>query len=42
MERFRAMVAASGDPSQTALMSPERMRESQRLMSYQLAEAVVS
>lgn len=41
MERFRQLVAASGDASQSALMSPERMRESQRLMSYQLAEAVV-
>jgi len=41
MERFRQLVAASGDPSQSALISPERMRESQRLMSYKLAEAVV-
>ena len=42
MERFRQLLAASGDPAQSALMSPERMREQQRLMSYQLAEAVVS
>ena len=41
MERFRQMAAASGDPSQAGLMSPERIRESRRLMSYQLAEAVV-
>jgi hypothetical protein len=42
MERFRQLLAASGDPSQSALMSPERMREQQRVMSYQLAEAVVA
>ena len=41
MERFRQLLAASGDPAQSALISPERIRESQRLMSYQLAEAVV-
>lgn len=42
MERFRQMIAASGNPSQAALLSPERMRERQRVMSYQLAEAVVT
>ncbi len=42
MERFKQLLAASGDPAQSALMSPERMREQQRLMSYQIAEAVVS
>jgi methyltransferase (TIGR00027 family) len=41
MERFRQIVAASDNPDQAALMSPERMRQQQRLMSYQLAEAVV-
>jgi methyltransferase (TIGR00027 family) len=41
MERFRQLVATSGDASQSALMSSERVRESQRLMSYKLAEAVV-
>ena len=42
MERFRQTIAAADNPSQAALMSPERMREQQRLMSYQLAEAVVT
>jgi methyltransferase (TIGR00027 family) len=42
MDRFRQMMAASGNANHAALMSPERMREQQRLMSYQLAEAVVT
>ena len=42
MEHYRQLLAASGDPAQRALMSPERMREQGRLMSYKLAEAVVS
>jgi len=37
MERLREM----GDAAQSALMDPERVRQQQRLMSYQLAEAVV-
>lgn len=41
MERFRQLMASSGQPNQSALMSPEWVREQQRLMSYQLAEAIV-
>jgi len=41
MERFRQLMAASGQTNQSVLMSPERMREQQRVMSYQLAEAIV-
>jgi methyltransferase (TIGR00027 family) len=41
MERYRQMLAASGNPAHTAMLSPERMREQQRIMSYQIAEAVV-
>lgn len=38
MERLREI----GDAGQSALMDPERVRQQQRLMSYQLAEAVVA
>ena len=39
---YRAMIAAPTSPEAQQQMSPERMREQQRLSAYHLAEAVVA